>query len=101
MRPTFPAHAEQFDLLPFVRQAHECQFDIRLTGELDLQAEAAFQPLLRLGTNYFGGDRFQCLDLYTQGLPVLLSRQIRNNAGCAASSGVRREANRLGSVLQD
>ncbi len=96
----FPAHTEQLDFLDFVRQALECQFYIRLTDEMDLKTETAFQPLLRLGTNHFGGDGFQCLDLCPQSLPVLLSRQVWNNARCAAPQGVRREANRPGSFLQ-
>ena len=90
----FPAHTEQLDFLDFVRQALECQFYIRLTDEMDLKTETAFQPLLRLGTNHFGGDGFQCLDLCPQSLPSfgLSPQQLRRAARPRRIRMTRRES---------
>ena len=60
------ANAQEFDLPGLIRQALECQCDIRLTDELNLQAQPAFQLQFPLDAHCRRGHWLQILDLPLQ-----------------------------------
>ena len=97
----FAANTEKFNVPGFVRQALECQLDIRLAGKLDLQAQPAFQLQVSLTLHRLCCSGLQVFNLVAKGCTVLLPGQRRHAACRSTASRVRFELDGLRCVSKN